>query len=156
MATLERAIELAAKAHAGQRDKEGLPYILHPLRVMMAVGAGDARTVAVLHDTLEDTDLTEDDLRRAGFSEDVIAAVKAVTRGKNERFGGYVVRASRIGVAREVKLADLADNTRLDRLILRPARADADMARMRRYLLAHKFLTGQHTEEEYLRLMGDE
>src|SRR5215213_5352841 len=93
MATLERPIELAARAHAGQRDKEGLPYILHALRVMMNVGPG-AQVVAVLHDTLEDTDLTEDDLRREGFSEEVIAAVKAVTRGKRERYSEYVVRAS--------------------------------------------------------------
>src|ERR1700752_2724217 len=105
MATLERAIELAARAHAGQRDKEGLPYVLHPLRVMMAVGPGDAQIVAVLHDTLEDTDLTEDDLRREGFSEDIIAAVKAVTRGKSERYSEYVVRSSRTDAARQVKLA---------------------------------------------------
>src|SRR5262249_20867350 len=79
MATLEKAIELAARAHAGQKDKQNLPYILHPLRVMMRVEGEEAQMVAVLHDTIEDTDLTEDDLRRAGFSEAVIAGVLACT-----------------------------------------------------------------------------
>src|SRR5439155_17942529 len=72
MATLEKAIELAARYHAGQKDKEGLPYITHPLRVMQRVQGADAQIVAVLHDALEDTKLTEADLRSAGFSENII------------------------------------------------------------------------------------
>jgi (p)ppGpp synthase/HD superfamily hydrolase len=155
MATLEKAIELAAKAHAGQLDKEKLPYILHPLRVMMAVEPGEAQIVAVLHDTLEDTSLTEDDLRREGFGESVIAAVKAVTHEKSESYADYVIRAARVETARQVKLADLADNSSLKRAILRPDQAEKDFARIKRYYLSYKFLTGQHTEEEYRRLMSD-
>jgi (p)ppGpp synthase/HD superfamily hydrolase len=83
MATLEKAIELAARAHAGQLDKDGFPYILHPLRVMLAVEEGAARIVGVLHDTIEDTSLTEDDLRREGFGEEVLAALRLVTHGKD-------------------------------------------------------------------------
>jgi (p)ppGpp synthase/HD superfamily hydrolase len=154
MATLERAIELAAHHHTGQVDKEGKPYILHPLRVMMACTSVNAKIVAVLHDTLEDTKLTEADLRREGFSAEVIEAVLAVTHRSDESYADYVIRASRLELAREVKLADLADNTHLDRVIFNPATSDRDLKRMHRYLLAYKFLTGQHNEAEYRSLMS--
>jgi (p)ppGpp synthase/HD superfamily hydrolase len=154
MATLERAIELAARHHAGQCDKSGQPYILHPLRVMMACGSINAKIVAVLHDTLEDTALTEADLRREGFSEEVIAAVLAVTHRSDETYPDYVIRAARLELAREVKLADLADNCRLDRAILNPGTVERDVKRLRRYLLSYKFLTGQHNEAEYRTLMS--
>jgi (p)ppGpp synthase/HD superfamily hydrolase len=154
MATLERAIGLAAQHHTGQQDKAGQPYILHPLRLMMACQSLNAKMVAVLHDTLEDTSLTEADLRREGFSEEVIAAVLAITRRDEESYTDFVVRCARVELAREVKLADLGDNARLDRAILNPRSADADMKRMRRYLLAYKFLTGQHTEAEFRTLMA--
>src|SRR6266404_3005039 len=107
MATLEKAIALAAQAHTGQRDKQGLCYVLHPLRVMMRVENDQARIVAVLHDTLEDTALTEADLRREGFSEEIIAAVKLVTHDKKEPYVDYVVRCAGHPIARAVKLADL-------------------------------------------------
>jgi (p)ppGpp synthase/HD superfamily hydrolase len=154
MATLERAIELAARHHAGQRDKAGLPYILHPIRLMMACGSVDAKIVAVLHDTLEDTKLSEADLRQEGFSEEVIAAVVAVTHRNDESYADYVIRASRNELAREVKLADLVDNSRPDRAILNPGTVERDMKRLRRYLLSYKFLTGQHNEAEYRALMS--
>jgi (p)ppGpp synthase/HD superfamily hydrolase len=154
MATLEKAIELAARAHAGQKDKEGLPYILHPLRVMMRVEGEEAQMVAVLHDTLEDTSLTEDDLRREGFSEVVIAGVVAVTHRREESYADYVVRCAHLETARQVKLADLADNSRLERVLFRPDRLKSDLARVRRYLLSYKFLTRQHTESEYRALMA--
>jgi (p)ppGpp synthase/HD superfamily hydrolase len=80
MATIEQALQIAAKAHEGQRDKEGQPYVLHPLRVMMTVEGEGAQIVAVLHDVVEDTSVTLDDLRQAGFSEGVLAAVECVTR----------------------------------------------------------------------------
>lgn len=149
MATIETALQIAAAAHAGQRDKEGRPYILHPLRAMMSVEGDDAQIVAVLHDVIEDTPVTADDLRRAGFAEHVVAAVLCVTHDKSEPYADYVVRCRGNEIARRVKLADLADNTRLDRTILRADRVEHDMARVRRYLLAYKFLTDQITEAEY-------
>src|SRR5437667_8919459 len=120
MATLEKAIELAARYHAGQKDKEGLPYITHPLRVMQRVQGADAQIVAVLHDALEDTKLTEADLRSAGFSENIIRDVKAVTHDRAEPYADYVVRIAGLDVPRRVKLADLEDNTRLERALVRP------------------------------------
>src|SRR5262245_13101870 len=113
MATLEKAIELATKAHAGQKDKDGHAYILHPLRVMHRVEGDDAKTVAVLHDTIEDTSLTEADLRAAGFGEPIVAAVVALTHSDEEPYAEYVVRCSQSDLARPVKMADLEDNARL-------------------------------------------
>jgi hypothetical protein len=154
MATLEKAIALAAQAHAGQRDKEGLCYILHPLRVMMRVQDDSARIVAVLHDTLEDTSLTEADLRREGFSDEIIAAVKVVTHDKDEPYADYVVRCASNPIARQVKLADLEDNGRLDRTLLRPATLERDFRRIHRYNLSYKFLTGQISEQDYRAAMA--
>jgi (p)ppGpp synthase/HD superfamily hydrolase len=92
MATLERAVEIAAKAHAGVKDKQGQPYILHPIRVMMGVEDDDAKMVAVLHDVIEDTEVTLDDIRAAGFSEAVIAALDLVTHRKDRPLLGICDR----------------------------------------------------------------
>ncbi len=153
MATLERAIALAAQAHAGQRDKEGLCYILHPLRVMLRVEDEQARIVAVLHDTVEDTALTLDDLRREGFSEEVLAALALVTHDRSEPYADYVVRCAGHPIARAVKLADLEDNCRLDRTILRAGMLERDLRRIQRYNLSYKFLTGALSEKDYREAM---
>jgi guanosine-3',5'-bis(diphosphate) 3'-pyrophosphohydrolase len=120
VATIERALQIAAKAHEGQKDKSGKPYIFHPLRAMMSVEGEEAQIVAILHDVIEDTSVTVDDLRQAGFSEKTIEGVLCVTHRKDETYADYVVRCKGNGVARRVKLADLEDNSRLDRNILRP------------------------------------
>jgi (p)ppGpp synthase/HD superfamily hydrolase len=155
MATIEKALQIAAKAHEGQKDKEGLPYVLHPLRVMQKVQGVEAMIVGVLHDVIEDTSVTADDLRQAGFSEQVVAAVLCVTHRKDEPYADYVVRCKSNEVARRVKLADLEDNSRLDRTLLRPKRFEADVARLRNYVLSYKFLTDQITEQEYRSLMDE-
>ena len=156
MATIEKALQIAARAHEGQVDKEGLPYVLHPLRVMDGVDGTAAKVVAVLHDVIEDTPVTADDLRREGFDEAVVAAVTCVTHRQGEPYADYVVRCKGDDVARRVKLADLGDNARLDRTILRPDRMEHDLARIRRHVLSYKYLTDQITEEQYRAAMkGD-
>ncbi len=153
MATIEKALQIAAQAHAGQKDKEGLPYILHPLRVMSHVEGEEAQMVAVLHDVVEDTPVTLEELRRAGFSEAVLQAVQCVTHRKDQPYAEYVIACKANPIARQVKLGDLADNCRLDRTILRPERLERDLARIHRYFLSYRFLTDQLTEEEYRSLM---
>lgn len=153
MATIEKALQIAAAAHEGQKDKEGLPYILHPLRVLSRVEGEEAQIVAVLHDVVEDTKVTLDDLRRAGFKEKVLEAVRCVTHLKDQPYADYVVGCKHNAIARQVKLGDLADNCRLDRSILRPQRVQADLARIHRYLLSHKFLMDQISELDYRSLM---
>jgi hypothetical protein len=149
MATIETAVRIAARAHAGQVDKQNLPYLLHPLRVMDGVDGLEAKMVAVLHDVVEDTEVSLDDLAEAGFSPTVLAAVGCVTHAEGESYVDYVVRCQGNPIARQVKLSDLADNTRLARTIVRPANLQRDIDRFAKYLLSHAFLTGQLTEAQY-------
>lgn len=125
MATLERAIEMAAKAHAGQVDKAGQAYILHPLRLMLAVRTPHERMAAVLHDIVEDTPVTFDDLVREGFPPEVVAAVRALTKTDGEKRVDAARRAAADPVARVVKLADVTDNMDLSRLA-EPTQKDFD------------------------------
>ena len=108
--TLEDAIVLAARAHRGQVDKGGQPYILHVLRVMLRQEEETARIVAALHDVPEDAHITLADLRAAGFSERVCAAVDCLTRRAGEPYKEMIERIATNSLARQVKLADLADN----------------------------------------------
>jgi (p)ppGpp synthase/HD superfamily hydrolase len=153
MATLEKALQIAVKAHEGQKERDGLPYIMHPLRVMNGVEGEEAMIVGVLHDVIEDTSVTAEDLRKAGFTEIIVTAVLCVTHRKDESYADYVVRCKGNEVARRVKLADLKDNSRLDRSILRPQKVEADVARLSKYFLSYKFLTNQITEEQYRKFM---
>lgn len=137
MATLERAIELAARAHAGQRDKGGQPYILHPLRVMMAVTTDAERIAAVLHDVVEDTSITFDDLVAEGFADDIVDAIRALTKFEGETREQAAKRLVRDPIARAVKLADIADNMDLTRI---PVPSERDHARLREYAVARDIL----------------
>lgn len=118
MSTLERAIEIAAAAHAGQRDKVGEPYILHPLRVMALVRTDEARIVAVLHDVIEDGPWKDGGktLVEAGFEPGLIDAVRCLTRNHDESYEAFIERCAGNALAREVKLADIADNLDAERL----------------------------------------
>lgn len=111
---LSEAIALATRAHASQLDKAGAPYIGHPQRVARSVaaagGSETAQVVAYLHDVVEDTAWTFDELRTAGFSNEVVTAIDALTRQEDESYVEFVARAGSNPIARLVKLADLADN----------------------------------------------
>lgn len=133
MSTLERAIAIAAEAHAGQIDKASAPYILHPLRVMMRLSTEDERIVAVLHDVCEDSpDWTFERLRREGFSERILEALQTVTKRDGEDYEAFVLRAAANPIGRRVKLSDLYDNSDLSR-IARPTERDHQrIARYRR------------------------
>ena len=130
MSTLERAIEIAARAHTGQIDKAGAPYIFHPLRLMLAVHAPHEQMAAVLHDVVEDTSVTFEDLQREGFPDEVVEAVKALTKTKGESRIEAAQRAASNPIARAVKLADVTDNMDLRR-IANPT--EKDLARLREY-----------------------
>jgi GTP diphosphokinase / guanosine-3',5'-bis(diphosphate) 3'-diphosphatase len=130
LSTLERAIEIAAQVHAGRVDKGKSPYILHPLRVMLAVEDSVERIAAVLHDVVEDSDWTLSALEKEGFSPEVIRAVEALTHREGESYVDYVERAGKNPVARRVKIADLTDNMNLSR-IAKPTKRD--IARIRKY-----------------------
>jgi (p)ppGpp synthase/HD superfamily hydrolase len=116
MSDLERAIEIAASAHRGHVDKAGQPYILHPLFLMLRFPDLDAMIVAVLHDTVEDSDLTLDGLKEEGFSDAVITAVDALTRREDESYEDFISRLGSNPLARRVKLADLEHNMDVRRI----------------------------------------
>ena len=130
MATLERAIAIAATAHAGQKDRSGAPYILHPIRLMMGVESMESKIVAVLHDVVEDTDWTFERLRAEGFTDSVLTALDCVTRRETETYEEFVERSRVNPIARPVKLADLEDNMNVRRL---DALKEKDLARLERY-----------------------
>jgi (p)ppGpp synthase/HD superfamily hydrolase len=140
MPDLERALQIAVKAHAGAKDKAGAPYIFHPIRVMMRCRTDDAKIVALLHDVVEDTDVTFDDLSAEGFSEKVLAALRFVTHFEEDSYDAYVEKIAANPIAVEVKLADLEDNSDIRRLKM----MDQNSAeRFAKYLRAYRFLTGE-------------
>lgn len=135
---LDRAIELAKQHHEGQTDKAGKPYIEHPLRVMNQVESEEEKIVAVLHDIVEDTDISLDDLRSEGFSEEVVSAVECLTKQDGENYDSYIERISFNPLAVKIKLADLEDNSDLTRL---PEVTDKDLERIEKYDKALEKLT---------------
>jgi len=113
---LDSAIVLASQTHMGQKDKGGSVYILHPLRVMMQMENEDEKIVAVLHDVVEDSSLTFDDLKNQGFSNDIIDALKCLTKEKGEAYEDFIERVSQNRLATKVKIADIKDNIDVTRL----------------------------------------
>jgi (p)ppGpp synthase/HD superfamily hydrolase len=153
---LQRAIDLAVKAHREGEDPPGEPYIVHPMRVLLAVSQLDdaqqderLRCVAILHDTIERGGVTAKELKAAGMPKDVIEAVKLLTHEASVTYADYVVRLKPNRLARAVKLADLMDNADLRRVTFRAGKAKKDEPRVVRYAASYKFLTGQMSEKEY-------
>ena len=145
MATIDRAIMIASIAHAGQKDKADKPYILHPLRVMLTVASDknatdEQKIVAVLHDVIEDTYVQEQQLRENGFSEDIINAIKSVTKIEGESRMDAAKRTKLNPIGRVVKLADLKDNMDLSRIENLTAK---DLLRVAEYEEVKKFLESE-------------
>jgi (p)ppGpp synthase/HD superfamily hydrolase len=133
----DKALQIAVRAHKGQKDKAGHDYILHPIRVSERCDDPRAKIVALLHDTIEDTDVTADYLREEGFTEEIVEAVLAVTRSEGEEYDDYVRRAAQNELGRMVKRADLEDNMDIRRL---PELTDRDVERLRKYLRAWQYI----------------
>lgn len=109
---LERAIRLAAKVHKGQVDRFDQPFILHVMRVITHAKDPDEQLLAALHDVLERSDLTLDDLREKGFPDHVLVALTHISRVPNEDYDGYIDRVALNPLAVRVKVIDLA--TKMD------------------------------------------
>jgi len=139
MRKLEEAILLAVKAHAGQEDKVGAPYILHPLRIMCRLDTDEARMAAVLHDVVEDTSTTLDELRSMGFPDEVLRAVECLTKREGESYEEFIDRVLVDPIAIQVKIADLEDNMDVRRL---PDVTEKDRVRLARYVQAWGRLKG--------------
>lgn len=147
MSTLERAIEIATEAHRGQLDKAGNDYINHPLRVMAAGKTPEEKITGVLHDIVEDTDWTLEMLAAEGFSNEIIEALRCVTKlSDSEPYDKFIARVKTNPLAVAVKLNDLSDNMDIRRL---PYLSDKDVKRLKKYLKAYKQLTGEPTYSLY-------
>lgn len=138
MSSLNQAIIIATKAHADQVDKAGQPYILHPLRLMFKFQTELEMTVAVLHDVVEDSDITPLDLRNLGFSNTVLDAIDCLTKRDNEDYDHFILRVSKNNLAKKIKIEDIKDNldiTRLNKI------TEKDLARVAKYHRALSVLT---------------
>lgn len=140
MTALEKAIAIAVKAHAGQTDKAGAPYVLHPLRLMLQMGNETEMMAAVLHDVVEDgAGWTFDRLAEEGIPAAVIQAVDHLTKRPEDKndYEGFIRRAATNAVARRVKLADLQDNMDMRRI---DSPTERDFARLAKYRGAYALL----------------
>ena len=140
MADLDEALNLVANHFRGIKDKSGSPYVLHCIRVMMTVDSIDAKMVAVMHDLVEDTPMTLEQLREKGFSDAVVNGVKLVTHEEDVTYSDYIVAIKDNPLATEVKLADLKDNTTLSRTLYRENSSSRDGVRIQKYLLSYHCL----------------
>lgn len=134
---LDKAAQICVSKHAGQRDKMGCAYFQHPMRVAMRCRTDEEKMVALLHDTIEDTDVTAEYLLSEGFPQSVVDGVLSVTKREGESYEDFVARAKLNPLGRVVKLHDLEDN--LD--VMRLNEVTPDMAaRFTKYLAARQFL----------------
>lgn len=138
MLLYQQALAIAEDAHKGQFDKAGVDYIQHPLFVASLVEGELAKTVALLHDVVEDSDWTLEDLRKEGLPEEVVQAVGIITKKRNENYEEYILRVKQNPLARQVKLADLQHNSDLSRLA---NVTDRDRKRVEKYQKAIAFLS---------------
>jgi len=146
MSTLEKAISIAALAHTGQVDKASEPYILHPIKVMLRMATEQERIAAVLHDVVEDSAVTLDDLRTEGFSKEIVAAVDALTKRPGETRLDAAARAADDPIAINVKLADNAENMDISR-ILDPT--EKDLERISEYNRVREVLISRRNASEH-------
>ena len=133
----EKAYEIAKKAHLGQVDKAGEDYIKHPEKVASFVKTDEEKAVAYLHDVIEDTELTLEDLNKYDFSKEALEAVDIITKKRGEDYQSYLNSVKKNKLARAVKLADLRHNSDLTRLI---KVTEKDIKRKEKYQKAIDFL----------------
>lgn len=136
---LSKAFKIASIAHCKQYDKGGKPYILHPIRVMENLKTDDMelQSIAILHDVVEDTDVTFDDLIKEGFSKRVVSALKLLTHKQEDSYEDYIGKICTSLDAIEVKLADITDNSLITRL---KGINEKDFKRMQKYMIAYTCL----------------
>jgi (p)ppGpp synthase/HD superfamily hydrolase len=140
----KEAMKLCFEAHKGQTDKSGIPYVFHPFHVAEQMPDENTTIVALLHDVIEDTSFTLQDLRDLGFDQDVLDALALMTHDKNVPYMDYVAKIKDNDIARTVKLADLRHNSDLSRL---DTVTDRDWERLARYAAAIRLLGGQEPTE---------
>ena len=135
---IDIALAIAKKAHEGQVDKAGVDYIQHPLYVANQVTTEQEKATALLHDVIEDSDVTADDLLKAGLPNEVVTAIQILTKKKGQSYQEYLEKVKSNNLARVVKLADLKHNSDLSRL---KSVTHADYDRVEKYKNAIRYLS---------------
>jgi (p)ppGpp synthase/HD superfamily hydrolase len=136
---LEKAIDTSLYAHRGQFDKAGKPYVSHPIYLACKMRTEEEKIVALLHDVVEDTDVTLEDLEQEGFAKDIITAIKAITKEDGEDYFDYIKRVKKNLLATKVKIEDLKHNMDITR-IKEPK--EKDFERLEKYKKAMEILMG--------------
>ncbi len=136
MLKLIKALVISMKAHKGQKDKAGKKYIFHPIKVAMLSKGYKTKIVALLHDVIEDSDVTIEDLSKY-FDRDIVLAVDCITKKKGQDYQNYLNIVKNNELARKVKIADLTHNSNLNRL---EKITEVDIMRKEKYLKAIEFL----------------
>ena len=135
---LELALPIATEAHRGQFDKAGIDYIEHPIYVASQVDTEEEKAVALLHDVIEDSPVSAEELLQAGLPETVVTAVQVLTKEKEQDYQTYLETVKKNPLARVVKLADLKHNSNLSRL---SSITEKDRERLKKYKKAIDFLS---------------
>ena len=130
MDIIETSLQIALNAYKGQKDKAGETYILHPLRIMAKMNSLEEKATALLHDVIEDSDYTSEDLINEGIPSTVVGAVLALTKNDGENYDQFIDRVLKNKLAAKVKIADIEDNINLLRL---GSVSDADLQRVTKY-----------------------
>lgn len=134
----KKAMRICFEAHKDQVDKNGIPYVFHPFHVAEQMEDEITTTVALLHDVVEDSNYSLDDLRKAGFPASVTDALMLLTHDKSIPYLDYVATIKRNPIATTVKIADLGHNSDLTRL---DCIEDKDKERVEKYKKALEMLT---------------
>lgn len=133
----KKALKFCFKAHKRQRDKSGMPYVFHPFHLAEQMTDEATTIVALLHDVIEDTRYTEKHIRKMGFDESVIDALRLLTHNDDTEYMDYVAKIKENPIAKAVKLADLKHNSDLTRLDVVDEKA---LKRREKYLKAIELL----------------
>lgn len=126
----KKALQISFDAHKDQTDKSGLPYVYHPYEVASGLQTETEVCVALLHDVVEDTDITFEQLKEEGFGDDIIFAIKLMTHQKGVPYFDYVRAIKENPIAKSVKLSDLKHNSIVERL---DQISDRDRDRIKKY-----------------------
>ncbi len=137
MDLIEKSLSIALKAYAGQKDKAGKTYILHPIRIMAKMETIEEMAVALLHDVIEDSEVTVKDLLKKGIPAKVVKAVQTLTKIEGENYDQFIDRVLKNKLAAKVKKADIEDNINVLRL---KSVSSKDLERIAKYHKAWKRL----------------
>ena len=137
MSIIEKSLAIALEAHTGQVDKANQPYILHPIRVMNKMNNEIEMSAAILHDVVEDSSLSFEQLQEKGISKEVVEILRHLTKSRKESYDEFIERVMKNKVAVKVKIEDIKDNMDINRL---PNVTEVDLNRLQKYHRALKRL----------------